>query len=968
MMRIPMNLLAGLLAVALLSACGKSTPEQTATPASATQAKFQSLADGVIVDVEGAAKRVRLEVVGDRIIHVTAIPAGGFDLPASLMAVKTGGDTHFKVSSDAGHVRLKTAQLTAEVATATGAVQFLDKDGKLILAEQPNGRTFTPVTVDDKPFYAVRQQFTSPDDEAFYGLGQHQQGTMNYKGKDVELAQHNMDIAVPLVVSSRNYGVLWDNNSITRFGDPRAYRMIDQQLKLFDADGKPGGLTANYYVDGKLKLSRVESQVNYEYNKDLKNWPKALQGKDAQGNDGLTGLPGQTVEWKGSLASDVAGLHKFRLYVSGYFKLYVDDKLVLDDWRQNWNPWYRDFSVAMKPGEKHALRIEWTPQSGYIALDHLDPLPAAEQGELSLFSELGHAVDYYFIGGDNLDQVIAGYREVTGKSVMLPRWAYGFWQSREHYASSDELIDTVKQYRKLGLPLDNIVQDWFYWNEDAWGSQRFDTKRYPDPQKLVDTLHGLHAHFMISVWPKFYPTTANYKELDAKGYMYRRNVELGQKDWVGPGYLNSFYDPYTDEARAIYWRQINDGLGKLGVDAWWMDATEPDIQSNVSIDERKLRMGPTAQGPGAAFFNSYPLMTTGAVYEGSRQSYPDQRVFILTRSAFAGQQRHGAASWSGDVVSRWSNLRDQISAGVNFSLSGIPNWTTDIGGFAVESRYEKPNAKDLKEWRELNLRWFQFGAFSPLFRSHGQLPLREIYNIAPVGSDIYDALAWYDKLRYRLMPYIYTLAADTYFKDGTIMRGLVMDFPGDAKVRDIDDEYLFGPAFLVAPVSVYEARSRDAYLPAGSAWYDFYTGQRYEGGATIKADAPLARMPLFVRAGAIVPVGPAIQYTGEKPDAPITLTVYTGADGSFSLYEDQGSTYDYEKGAFSRIPLHYDEASGTLEIGQREGSYPGMPAQRRFNIRWISGATPTAVDFDAPAAQSIEYTGAAMTVHKDQQA
>jgi len=959
MNRMSLNLLPGCLLLALLSGCGSHAAPPATDSAASTQAAFQRIDDGVIVAV-GANEKVRLQVVDDAIIHVTAVPAGGFDLPASLMAEKTGGDTHFSVSGDAGHVRLKTARVTAEIATSNGAVRFLDASGQPILAEQPDGRRFTPTTVDGKPFYAVRQRFASPDDEAFYGLGQHQQGTMNYKGKDVELAQHNIDIAIPFVVSSRHYGVLWDNNSITRFGDPRPYQMIDKQLQVFDADGKRGGLTANYYVDGKLKLSRVESQVNYQYNPDQQNWPAALQDKPGQ-----TGGPGQTVEWKGSLASDVAGVHKFRLYASGYFKLYVDDKPVLDDWRQNWNPWYRDFTVAMQPGEKHAIRLDWTPQSGYIALEHQDPLPADEQGELSLSSELGHAIDYYFIGGDNLDQVIAGYREVTGKAVMLPRWAYGFWQSREHYASSDDLIGTVQQYRKLGLPLDNIVQDWFYWKEDAWGSQRFDTTRYPDPQKLLDTLHGLHARLMISVWPKFYPTTANYKELDAKGYIYRRNVELGQKDWVGPGYLSSFYDPYSQEARDIYWRQINDGLGKLGMDAWWMDATEPDIQSNISIEERKRRMGPTAQGPGAAFFNSFPLMTTSAVYQGSRKSYPDQRVFILTRSAFAGQQRNGAASWSGDVVSRWSNLRDQISAGVNFSLSGIPNWTTDIGGFALEPRYEKPDAKDLAEWRELNLRWFQFGAFSPLFRSHGQFPLREIYNIAPVGSDIYNALAWYDKLRYRLLPYIYTLAADTWFKDGTIMRGLVMDFPNDPKVRDIDDEYLFGPSFLVAPVSTYHARRRDVYLPAGSNWYDFYTGKPYTGGQTISADAPLERMPLFVRAGAIVPVGPAVQYSDEKPDAPITLFVYTGADGTFSLYTDQGTTYGYEHGAYERIALGYDQASGTLSIGKREGSYPGMPAQRTFDIRWIDGPTPDATNFDARPAQRVSYDGNAITVRRD---
>ena len=955
MQRLSLNMLAAVLTVALISGCsGHADPAKAAAPASVTVSKaaFRQMADGVIVDVGNTTEQVRLRVVGDKIIHVTAIPAGTFDLPKSLMAVNSGGDTHFSVSTEAGHVRLKTADVTADVAIASGVVKFFGSDGKLILAEQPHGRTFTPVTVQKQKFYAVRQQFASPDDEAFYGLGQHQKGSMNYKGKDVELAEHNMDIGIPFVVSSRNYGLLWDNNSITRFGDPRPYQMLDKQLKLFDADGKPGGFTANYYVDGKLKLSRDESEVNYEYIKDLKHWPASLT--DARG---ITGGPGQTVEWKGSVESDVAGLHKFRLYASGYFKLYVDGKLVLDDWRQNWNPWYRNFFVPMQPGEKHAIRIEWTPQSGYIALDHQNPLPAAEQNELSLYSELGHAVDYYFIDGRNLDDVIAGYRHVTGKAVLLPRWAYGFWQSRDHYETQAQLLGVLKRYRELKLPLDNIVQDWRYWKDDAWGSHQFDKSRYPDPKGMVDQVHAEHANLMISVWPKFYPTTKNYQELDAKGAMYRRNVELGIKDWVGPGYLNSFYDPYSDVGRTIYWRQIRENLADLGIDAWWMDATEPDITSNTSIAERKLLMGPTALGPGAAFFNSYSLMTTSAVYQGSRQSYPDKRVFILTRSMFAGEQRNAAAGWSGDVVARWSNLRDQISAGINFSLSGIPNWTTDIGGYALEARYEKPDAKNLAEWRELNLRWFQFGSFMPLFRSHGQGVYREIFNLAPVGSPVYNALAWYDKLRYRLMPYIYTLAANTWFKDGTIMRGLVMDFPNDLKVRDINDEYMFGPAFLVAPVTAYEARSREVYLPAGSDWYDFNTGKHYRGGQTIQAPAPLARMPLFVRAGAIVPTGPAIQYTNQKPDAPITLLVYAGANGHFSLYEDAGTTYGYEHGHYSRIPLDYDDATGVLTLGKREGDGQGAPAKREFIIRRIDATQPDADALDGRHDQRVEYDG-----------
>ncbi|HET8764364.1 MAG TPA: TIM-barrel domain-containing protein, partial [Rhodanobacter sp.] len=524
---------AGLLALGL---CVGSAYAASAPPAG----HVQSLRDGAVVSVEGSTQKVRLQVVSDHIIHVTAVPKGDFNLPASLMALKTGGDTHFTVGERAGAVTLDTSAIEARVSPRDGAVSFFDHAGKPLLAEQPNGRSFTPVTVDGKPFYAIRQQFASPADEAFYGLGQHQEGVMNYKGKDVELAQHNMDIGIPFVVSSRHYGVLWDNNSITRFGDPRPYRMIDQGLKLFDANGKPGGLTASYYVDGKLKLRRDESSIDYQYLHDLKRWPAALT--DAKG---ITGGPGQTVEWKGALASDVAGAHKFRLYASGYFKLYVDNELVLDDWRQNWNPWYRDFSVAMKPGEKHAIRIEWTPQSGYIALDHLDPLPPSEQNELSLYSELGHAVDYYFIAGSSLDDVIAGYREVTGKAVMLPRWAYGFWQSRDHYETQDQLLDTVARYRKLGLPLDNIVQDWRYWKDDAWGSHQFDKTRYPDPRGMIATVHDEHAHFMISVWPKFYPTTKNYKELEAGGHIYQRNIEEGVKDWVGPGYLSSFYDPYS---------------------------------------------------------------------------------------------------------------------------------------------------------------------------------------------------------------------------------------------------------------------------------------------------------------------------------------------------------------------------------------------------------------------------------------
>jgi len=670
------------------------------------------------------------------------------------------------------------------------------------------------------------------------------------------------------------------------------------------------------------------------------------------------------VTWEGTLESAQAGDHKFQLYGSSYFKVFVDDKLVLDRWRQNWNAWYHNFDVTMAAGQPVRLRIEWIPNDGYIALLHNDPLPDAERHSLTFTSETGRAIDYYMVAGGSQDEVIAGYRALTGKAVLLPKWAYGFWQSRQRYTTQAELLGVVADYRKRRIPIDNIVMDWFYWKEDSWGSHEFDKARFPDPRAMIDQVHAQNVRFMISVWPKFYPTTANYKELDAAGFMYRKNVEDGFLDWVGPGYKSSFYDPYSKPARDMYWRQVNEKLGVLGVDAWWMDATEPDPHSNLDIDSIKARIGPTALGPAENYFNSYALVHSGGVYEGSRQARPDKRVFILTRSGTAGIQRNAAAVWSGDIVSRWDDLYNQISAGVSIGYSGIPNWTFDIGGFANESRYstQKPRPEDLDEWRELNLRWFQFGAFAPLFRSHGEYPFREIFNLAPQGSEVFESLVWYDKLRYRLLPYVYTVAADTFHRDGTIMRGLAMDFPGDAASREVRDEYLFGRDILVAPVYQYKARARPVYLPAGAEWYDLHTGQRHAGGQKVEAAAPLRHMPLYVRAGAILPVGPEIQYTAEKPGGDITLLVFTGANGSFDLYEDDGVSYGYEKGEFTRIPMRFDAATGTLTLGARTGSFPGMPEERTFKVRWIKDGAKAPTDFDAAVDATVVYKGAEVKV------
>lgn len=930
----------------------------------ALASEVERVPHGVVVTPDqGTAKRVRVLAYGDAAFRVTAVPTSDLNLPRSLMVTAdAAGDP--VITEAKGLVTLKLPRATAEIRLADGRVQFRDAAGKLVLDEAR--RRFTATAADGKPFLATEQQFNRGTDEGFYGLGQHQNRQMNYNGEDVELAQHNMDIAIPFVVSTRNYGLLWDNNSITRFGNPVLYAHVGQGLKV-TSGGKPGW-KADYFLGDKLAVSRQEPFIDYQFIKDQANWPAAAKAQTVASPQSGQNTAGvvvgkQTVVWSGSVTPDKTGTHKFRLYSSSYVKVFADGKEVLSRWRQNWNPWFHNFELPMTAGRQVELRIEWEPNAGYLALYHSDPLAKPDRNSLWLSSDVGRSIDYYYVGGRSMDEVIAGYRGLTGKAEMMPNWAYGFWQSRQRYETQEQLLSVVREYRKRQIPIDNIVQDWFYWPEDQWGCHCFDAKRFPDPVGMVNEAHALNTRVMISVWPKFYPNTKNAQELMAKGHLYLGNLKAKEKDWVGKGYENTDYDPYAPEAQAIYFRQMKEALVDKGFDAWWMDATEPDIHSNLSIEQRIDRMGPTAQGPAASFFNSFPLVHAEGVADGLREALPDKRPFILTRSGFGGIQRTSSALWSGDITARWDDLRDQISAGVNLSMSGVPNWTHDIGGFALEDRYTNQEAAHVAEWRELNLRWFQFGAFSPLFRSHGETPKREIFEIAADDKAMYESMIWYDKLRYRLMPYIYTIAADTWHKDGTMMRGLVMDFPGDRKTWNLDDEYMFGPAFLVAPVTGFNAREREVYLPAGAGWYDFATGAFVKGGQTVKAAAPRERMPLFVRAGSIVPTGAAIQHVAEQPDGPIVLHVFTGADGSFSLYEDDGVSPGYKQGKFARIPVRWDEGTGTLSIGAREGGYDGMPGKRAISVRFYAPGRAVAPDF-AESAQSLVYDGTAITVRR----
>jgi alpha-D-xyloside xylohydrolase len=651
----------------------------------------------------------------------------------------------------------------------------------------------------------------------------------------------------------------------------------------------------------------------------------------------------------------------------------------MDVWRQGWNPWYHNFEVTFESNKPVKLHLEWKPSGGMVAITHNDPLPQDERHSLTFSSEVAQGINYYVVSGENIDNVIAGYRHLTGQAPMMPKWAYGFWQSRQRYETQEQLLGVLREYRKQGWPVDNMVQDWFYWPENGWGSHDFDKARFPDPKAMVEEVHKANARIMISIWGKFYSNTDNYKELASKGYMWTKNVEDGALDWVGPGYKNSHYDPYTKEARDIYYRQMKPKLVDLGFDAWWMDNTEPDVLSNTRPADFKKLIGPTVYGGGEITFNPYSLVHTEGFYSHLKNDQPEKRQFILSRSGFAGIQRNATAVWSGDTASRWNNLYDQISAGVSISMSGIPNWTHDIGGYAQETRFQvgdvgsaqenrstgikQGNPEDIKEWRELNLRWFQFGAFSPLFRSHGEVVKREINEISPAGSPMRESMVWYDQLRYRLMPYIYSTAAETHYESGSIMRGLVMDFPQDDAVKNINDQYLFGHNMLVAPVYVYGARERSVYLPKGANWYDLYTGELHKGGTKATIKAPETRMPVLVKAGAIVPVGPLTQYVDEKPDAPITLVVYTGADGKFSLYEDDGVSNAYLRGEASRIPLSYNDRTGVVTIGERAGQYKGMVAKRQFKVRFIKPGVSSTDNFDV-ADKTVSYEGKTVTVKR----
>ncbi len=792
----------------------------------------------------------------------------------------------FKVIESAESIRVVQKDLETTLNRETGALTFRDGEGRELLAEAAGGRRVEASTIQGEPTLAIGQTFVSPPDERLFGTGQFQDGYLNVRGLSRRLTQVNTQIAIPFLLSSKGYGVLWNNYGLTELNPG------DRAVELAPADADEKGVEVDVTTtEGTKKEIRRSGRFS------------------------------------GRFTVDQPGRYAFLLDVgrkmANRYRVEIDGKAVVD-MDNLWLPPTTSWIIELPAGEHNV-----TLQAG--AEDHPTLTFRKIDDTTTLRSPVADALDYVVFAGD-ADAVIASYRKLTGAAPLPPLWALGYIHCRERFKSQDELLTTAAEFRKRGLPMDLIVQDWQYWGRHGWNAMRFDEKDYPDAAAMVRDLHAMNARLMVSVWSKVDGDSELGKEFTARKFF------IPGTTWV------DFFNP---DAAAFYWKNFSERLLSLGIDAWWQDATEPE---NDDLAGRRTHLG-----PGEKTRNLFPLFVNKTVYEGQRADAPDKRVFILTRSAFSGQQRYGAATWSGDIGNDWDTLRRQIPAGLNFVITGQPYWTTDCGGFfRPQGQYTDPG------FHERFLRWFQYSTFSPLQRVHGYQTDTEFWRY---GETVEKEARRYLDFRYRLLPYIYSEAARVTFDGATLMRPLVMDFPNDPRALDQPYEYLFGPALLVSPVLQPGVTEWAVYLPeTAGGWFDFWSGEKVSGGQTVKADAPLSRIPLHVRAGSILPLGPAEQFVDEEPADPRELRIYGGADGAFTLYEDDGRSYAYESGVFTKIPIRWSEKEQTLTLGERQGSFPGMPAERMFRIVHVRPGHGVGPDVAVKADAEVRYTGRAVKV------
>lgn len=921
------------------------------------EVRYVTLEDGVVVNVpEG---KMRLRVCSDRIIRVTVSPVDTFSTrPSLILADRPPLPSAFTVSERGDTLEVKTAELIAQVCPGTSSIRFLDVNRQPVLNERSqNGRKFTEAIVGGENTWSVRQQWESPEDEVIHGLGHHQNDLFNLRGADIDLWQENWEIVVPFFTSSRGYGILWDNYSHSRFGFPVTQDFIPCDL-LYDKKGVKGALTGSYYNGtdfDELKVVRRDSVVNF----DFKTFGPQRDHSFTTDPDWVSkplspeiDPVNYTVRWEGEVKTLHAGKYTFNTFTTHNIRLWVDDKLIVDGYGSS--DLYLKGTIELAADTRYKIRYEWQRSSqdpihekgnGAVQLRWSPPSRERYDG-ISMWSEVGDGIDYYFIYGPHPDKVIDGYRTLTGTAPLLPKWAYGYWHSHIGIQSQKEYLDLIGEFRSRKIPLDVLVQDLNYWVPYPWGSHKFDENRYPDPVAMIKKAHDEHVRYIISVWGMFQKGSDNWKELLDKGLLFKYN---NCSFWTDKG--TWYYNPFSPEGRKVYWDQMNRNLFRKGVDGWWLDASEPEISTPADPFLYKEVMNNNL-GTGARYLNAYSLMQTKGIYEEQRKTVPNKRAVILARSAFAGQQSYATVMWTGDIAGTWDVFRKQIKCGLNFAMSGLPYWTTDIGGFFINST-DWPLTNQDPGYRELYTRWFQWGTFCPVMRTHGCGPRREMWIM---GDESFRIQKRYDELRYRLSPYIYSLAGKVTLDNYTIMRPLLMDFREDRQTHQIYDQYMFGPALMVCPVLEPGITSREVYLPVGYDWYDYWTNERLVGGCPVQRDTPIDHIPVLVRSGSILPSGDVMQYTDEKRPEHLTISVYTGSDGSFTLYEDEGVNYNYESGAFSQIPMAWEEATQTLTIAKREGEFPGMLESRRFTIRFVDGETVS--------SQEIEYDGDAIQVRK----
>jgi len=828
------------------------------------------LADGVL----------QIAALSDRAFRVRVVPTGvGLAMPPSDILAPLRAAPRAAKREVNGVTRLDLPYIRCEVAH-NGVLRFLDRDGRLLLAERGGSRALAPVPLDGERVFSVEQGFDCPTDEHLYGTGCFQDGYLNLRGLSRRLTQVNTQISLPFLLSSKGYGLLWHNKGMSELNPlgraiPLAKRTETGATHLVDVTTTHGN-------------ARVENK-------------EAI--------------------FEGSFVTERDGPHAFLLDIgkkmASRHHVEIDGRPCTDH-ANLWLPPTASFITELKAGE-HRVKV-------VANADDAPSLVFAPVEDKTVWrSPVAEAIDYVVIAGPSGAEIMAGYRDLIGVTPMMPLWALGYIHCRERFHSSDEILATAREFRARRLPVDMMVQDWQYWGKYGWNAMRFDETSYPDPAGLCRDLHAIDMRFMLSVWSKISRDSDLGKQFAAKDYY------IPGTDWI------DFFNP---EAAAFYAYNQNSRLAALGVDAWWQDATEPE---NDDLVGRR-----TAAGPGEKLRLTYPVQVSRTVYEGQRRAYPDKRVMILTRSAFPGEQRYAAATWSGDIGNSWETLKRQIPAGLNMAAAGYPYWTVDAGGFfrPGKEQYTDP------DYHERFLRWFQYATFLPLQRVHGYMTDTEFWRY---GEQVESISRRYLELRYRLLPYSYALAAEATRAGMPLIRPLVFDFRDDPRALDQAHSFMFGPALHVAPVLEQGARTWPVYLPlSAGGWYDFWTGEQRGGGRAHSVPCPVESVPLHVRAGSILTLGPVVQSTAHALGQDIDLIVFPGRDGATMLYEDDGLSYRYEHGAQSAVSLTWHDASRTLVIGRREGRFDGMAAQRRIRVRL---ATAGMAAQSAPIRQDIMYHG-----------